>query len=491
MAMRVRLAAAGLLCGVIGGSALPQVTHGDAPTTQPPPATTQAATQSSDKSHVVERGTLSLEIQAEGALVAVDPHEVKLKLRSYAGALEVVSAASHGIAVKKGDVLLELDAREINWAIEGAEAALATARANLKKAESDVELGQKGDALALRISEQNLKNANDSLKWFESVDGPNMLLSAELSARQTKYSVEDQDDELDQLRKMYKTEDLTTATADIVIKRALRRLEVTRENLRMAEGSREKVTQHSHPVTKQRMLNAVDQAQQEVVTLKAAQEQSGVTRASALTTAKVAAAQAQEKLDDLKHDQARFKWLAPGDGPVVYAQVPDALPGGENRTLEVGDKVAAGGTIMRVVASGKYRVDVPLPEAEAFVVQKGMRATVTPTATPWRSFEAACGQVVGGVKGQEGFKFTVPVTLNEADPRLLPGMKASVRIHGGQIENALTVPVGFVKGGVVFLKGVEGKAERRNVELGKSDGKMIEVKSGLAEGDRIVDEAAQ
>ena len=146
---------------------------------------------------------------------------------------------------------------------------------------------------------------------------------------------------------------------------------------------------------------------------------------------------------------------------------------------------------MRVVASSKYRVDVPLPEAEAFVVEKGMRATVTPTATPWRSFEATCGQVVGGVKGQEGFKFTVPVTLNEADPRLLPGMKASVRIHGGKIENALTVPVGLVKGGVVVLKGDDGKVERRNVELGKADGKMIEVRSGLAEGDRVVDEAAQ
>jgi RND family efflux transporter MFP subunit len=486
--MRARLAA-GFFCGVLGACAWPQSARGDTPTTRP--AATQATTQPSEKSHVVKRGTLSLEIQADGALAAVDPHEVKLKLRSYAGPLEVVSAATHGATVTNGDALLELDAREITWAIEAAEAAVASARANLKKAESDVELGQKGDALALRISEQNLKNANDSLKWFESVDGPNMLLSAELAARQTKYSVEDQDDELDQLRKMYKTEDLTTATADIVIKRALRRLEVTRENLRMAEGSREKVTQHAHPVTKQRMSNAVEQAQQELAMLKATQEQSRVTRASALTTARVAAAQAQEKLDDHKHDLAMFKWLAPADGTVVYAQLPDALPGGENRTLEPGDKVSAGGMVMRLVASGKYRVDLPLQEAEAFVVEKGMRATVTPLATPWKSFEATCGQVVGGVKGQEGFKFTVPVTLTEADPRLLPGMKASVRIHGGKIEGALTVPVAMVKDGAVYVEGDDGKVERRNVELGKSDGKMIEVRSGLVEGDRVVEEAAR
>jgi multidrug efflux pump subunit AcrA (membrane-fusion protein) len=425
-------------------------------------------------------------------LAAVDPHEVKLKLRSYAGPLEVVSAAGHGAAVKKGDVLLELDGREIQWAVEGAEAGLAAAQANLKKAESDVALGEKGDQLAMRIQEQNVKNANDGLKWFESVDGPNMLLAAELAVRQTKYSAEDQDDELDQLRKMYKTEDLTTATADIVIKRALRRLEITREQLRMHEGSREKTTQHSHPVSKQRMTNSVDQAAQEMATLQATQAQARVTRATALVNAKVAAAQAQEKLDDLKHDLALFKSVAPGDGVVMYGTMPEALPGGETRALEAGDKVSSGATVMRVVSSGKYRVDAPLPEAEAFVVEKGMRATVTPAATPWRSYEATVGAVVGGVKGQEGFKFVVPVTLSEADPRLLPGMKATVRIEGGKVENVLTVPANLVRGGVVWVKGSDGKVEQRKVELGKSDGKVIEVRSGLAEGDRVVaDEAGQ
>lgn len=490
MAVSGRRVAAGLLCGVIGvgSAAVAQAPKDEGPATRP---ATGPATRGVEKGHVVERGVLSLEISADGVLAAVDPHEVKLKLKSYAGPLEVVAAASHGAVVKKGDVLLELDAREITWAVEAAEAGLATAQANLKKAEIDVELGEKGDQLALRVQEQNLSNAENALKWFESVDGPNMLLSAELSVRQSKYSVEDQDDELDQLRKMYKTEDLTTATADIVIKRALRRLEITREHLRMAEGSREKVTQHSHAVTKQRMVNAVEQAQQELATLRAAQAQSRVARASALTAAKVAAAQAQEKLDDLRHDLALFRSVAPGDGLVMYGQLPEVLAGSEARALEPGDKVTAGGTVMRLVSSGKYRVEAPLSETEAFLVEKGMAATVTPAATPWRSYEGTCGHIVGGVKGQDGFKFMVPVTLSDADPRLLPGMKATVRIDGGKLEDVLTVPVSLVEGGAVWVKGNDGKAERREVELGKSDGKVIEVKSGLAEGERVVEEGGE
>jgi multidrug efflux pump subunit AcrA (membrane-fusion protein) len=238
----------------------------------------------------------------------------------------------------------------------------------------------------------------------------------------------------------------------------------------------------------------VDQAQQEMASLRATQEQARVTRASALAAARVAAAQAQEKAADLKHDLALFKVVAPRDGVVMYGQLPEPIGGGgEARGLEPGDKVSAGASVMQLAGSGRYRVEAPLPEAEAFVVEKGMKATVTPAATPWRSYEATCGSVVGGVREREGFKLMVPVILLDADPRLLPGMKAVVRIDGGKVENALTVPVSLVKGGSVWVKGADGEVERRNVELGKSDGKAIEVKSGLAEGDRVVasEEAGQ
>ena len=43
-------------------------------------------------------------------------------------------------AVRKGESILELDAKPFIWAVEGAENELATARANLKKAEADAEL---------------------------------------------------------------------------------------------------------------------------------------------------------------------------------------------------------------------------------------------------------------------------------------------------------------------------------------------------------------
>src|SRR5688572_21542237 len=115
-----------LLCGMLVLGAVAQEPGGQ-PATAPVAA---PATRPAEKVHVVKRGTLSLDVNVNGVLSALDPHEVKLKLKSYAGPLEVVAAASHGAAVKQGEVLLELDAKEIGWAVEAAQAALASAQAN-------------------------------------------------------------------------------------------------------------------------------------------------------------------------------------------------------------------------------------------------------------------------------------------------------------------------------------------------------------------------
>jgi multidrug efflux pump subunit AcrA (membrane-fusion protein) len=453
-------------------------------------SSTGPSTQPSE-TYKVRKGSLKLEVSTDSTLAALEPYEVKLKTKAYTGQFTVVSAAAHGAMVRKGETILELDPKPFNWAMEGAENELATARANLKKAEADAELAVKSEALSLRISEDALKNAEGSLKWFEEVDGPQMLRMADLQVKMQKSQVEDQDDELDQLRKMYKTEDLTTATADIVIKRAIRRLDVTKEMLKVQEERRDKTKSYDYPITRQRVVDAVEQAKQALTSLKNLQAQSAVTRKSGLATARIASEQAEQKLGDLKTDQANFSFKAAEDGMVMYEQLPDAQPGSDKRALKAGDKLTAGQTVMRVVYPGRLKMDVTLSEAQAFWVEPGMRARVTPAAFPQLSYDGTCGTVVGGNRASPpGFGFMAPVTLPPTDLRLVPGMKASVKIEAGKVEDVLLIPVAAVSGGKVMIK-KDGKSEDRAVVLGKSDGEKVEVKDGLAEGDEILARAGK
>src|SRR5437660_810805 len=98
---------------------------------------TAPATQPAAEIYKLKKGTLKLEVTTDGTLSALEPFEVKLKTKAYAGQFTVLSAAVHGAMVRKGESILEIDPKPINWAVEGAEGELATARANLKKAEAD------------------------------------------------------------------------------------------------------------------------------------------------------------------------------------------------------------------------------------------------------------------------------------------------------------------------------------------------------------------
>jgi hypothetical protein len=171
--------------------------------------------------------------------------------------------------------------------------------------------------------------------------------------------------------------------------------------------------------------------------------------------------------------------------------MPEVQPGSDKRGLKAGDKLTAGQLVLRVVYPGRSKMDVTLTEAQAFWIDPGMRARVTPTAFPQLSYEGTCGPVVGGNRtSPPGFGFIVPVMLPQTDARLVPGMKASVKIEAGKVEDVLVIPVAAVSGGKVSVKQA-GKMEERAVVLGKSDGEKVEVKEGLAEGDEIMAKAGK
>lgn len=75
------------------------------------------------------------------------------------------------------------------------------------------------------------------------------------------------------------------------------------------------------------------------------------------------------------------------------------------------------------------------------------------------------------------------------DQIVFPGLPAQLKIAVGTAENVLTVPATAVKGGagtgVVWLVGADGEPSETKVELGVSDGTIIEVLSGLTEGQQV------
>lgn len=459
-------------------------------TAAPAPSTpaTSPATQPSPPTHLVKPGKLSFTVTGDGVFVADEPYELRLKFNRHAGELKIASVAANRAAVKKGDTLLELDSFAISNDVASAENELTAAKANFTKAEADADLGEKGDVLAMRIQEQETKNAEAAVRWWEKVDGPHMLDQTELQVKLAKANVEDQDDELDQLRKMYKSEDLTTATADIVVKRAVRQLDVAKLGSKMSEERAEKTEAHAYPIAKQAQTDALEQSRQKLALLKVTQAQAMVLRKTALTTSRLALVQAEKKLTDLKKDQEFFAVKAPADGVVMYGYASGgAWVGADLKTLKVGEKLTSGQTVLTLFSPGDLKVELTLPEAQTAWVKEGAKAEVKPVAFPELNYEGKAAEP--SVKpGSAGLGFYTSVSLAGVDARVVPGMKATVRIPGGDVENVLLVPTGAVANGKAWIR-KDGQEVERDVVTGRTDGKMIEIVKGLAEGDEILREA--
>lgn len=90
--------------------------------------------------------------------------------------------------------------------------------------------------------------------------------------------------------------------------------------------------------------------------------------------------------------------------------------------------------------------------------------------------------------GEDGS--TSVVCAVPTDQQVFAGLKATLGVTAGSATDVLVVPTTAVQGGagtgVVWVASADGgDAEKREVQLGVTDGSLVEVVSGLAEGDSI------
>jgi multidrug efflux pump subunit AcrA (membrane-fusion protein) len=425
-----------------------------------------------------------------------------VKVRQYQGDFYIRRAAPAGTNVSKGDVLLELDPEKVDTQIAAAANDAKIADVNLAKAESDVKLGRDADALAMSMAKDGLTDAQTDAKRWDETDGPAFMIAGGMQGKEADFTLESQQDELDQLKKMYESEDLTNETADIVMKRAERTVELYKLINKVAHAFTDRVTTFESTVHKQQVSQALDKQTQTVAQLEASQVQAQALRDTSLVSAKAAADEAHKKLDELKHDREVFAITSPIDGVVVYGSFAHkAWTETDPKKLAADEKITPDQVVMTVVAPKKLRVRAEWPEAQLESYSAGEKVKVTPTALPEISYDGTTEPmaIIGTGKGDAQVFDVVVDLLGSVDDRLSPGFKASVNLDGGRIDDALLVPASAVWRGKVWVRKPtpEGAAaketppndEMRAVVVGRSDGRMVQIKSGLNEGELVLTQA--
>jgi multidrug efflux pump subunit AcrA (membrane-fusion protein) len=439
----------------------------------------------------VHKGNLVPSVELEVTFESIESVEIKPRMENWQGDMTIVRVVPSGSAVRKGDVILALDSVPLQRALAAAEIDLRVARATLEKAEADQVQGEKADALALLQAETAVKDALETLRAFDEVEGKNMLKTAELNLKYSEDGIRDQQEELAQLEKMYKTEQLTNDTAEIVVRRARRTLERAKVALEMTRGESEVVRTVKHPQLRQTHLFSVDNAKRALEVLKIQQGLGKVQREAELAKAKAAVSLQEDQLAKLRRDFEACTVRSPFDGRVYYGQLLRGAWATADQVapfLHPGDKVQPGLALLSVCGL-PTRAVAEVSEPDYFDIAVDQAATVTPAALPDLKRDGTIRQK-GAIIQSKSQATALDALIELKDPftELFPGMKGKATIHGKELKEVVLVPTGAVsthEGKSTVNVSKDGKSSPREVTLGKTDGKMTQVKSGLEAGEKI------
>lgn len=206
-------------------------------------------------------------------------------------------------------------------------------------------------------------------------------------------------------------------------------------------------------------------------------------------------AQARAALDQSEELLSKTRIRSPIDGVVIQVDIK------VGETVIAGTTNIPGSTMMVIADPSETLTEVRVDEADIAQVREGQNADIFTAAypdTPLSGTIQSIASVARQTPGQASLSFLVKILLDEQDSMIIrPGMSVRADIYTQTSEETLAIPVqavlydedtddeGKEEQTYVFVV-QDGKAIRKDVEVGISSDSDQEITDGLEEGEIII-----
>ena len=196
---------------------------------------------------------------------------------------------------------------------------------------------------------------------------------------------------------------------------------------------------------------------------------------AAVLTAQANVANAESQLNLALRSQTYANVYSPIDGYVA------------DRPADLGEYVSTTTKVATIVKINPLRVRIDIPEQAIPTVNVGQSVSVTTSAWPDKNFSGRIARISPNVTPTSR-TLTVEAEIENPGGLLKPGQFATVRILQSRAAPATLVPARAVRtesgvSRVFVIK--DGHAQERQVQLGQTEGDLVEIKSGVAENDNV------
>ncbi len=458
--------------------------------------------------HTVQRGTLPITVVERGNLESQKDVKVYCEVDEIRGdgieGTAITWIIPNGEHVKAGDLLVEFDSaghlEQLDLQI------LDTDRVRAEQIRADVihknqismnETAKAEAALAVELAKLQLKMFKDVEKGTHKLevdaiqreidDTENEILAAKASlqlARNEKDGIEalfklgyQSKSEVDRTRLDY-------LQAQSSLAASINRLETKMATLK-------KKTDYEWEMSLLQFEGDVDTTIRNLDQVQLNNEADLAQAVGALNAANRALTKEQERLARYEQQLKNCKIYAEQEGMVAYAS---SSRYSRSSTIGEGALLRKRQQILSLPNLTRMQVKTAVHESVQNQIKEGLPVTIRLNAFPDRAYTGSVKSVdvlpdQGNWSNSDTKMYKTFVTIDEEVKDLKPGMTAVVEIHVAEVHDALTVPVqAIMQSQQTTYCYVErqGRVERQEIEVGRSNEKFVEIKSGLVENDRVV-----
>jgi multidrug efflux pump subunit AcrA (membrane-fusion protein) len=500
--------------------------------------------------HVVAYEPLPMTIVERGALESANNQDVVCRVKAGAKGSTIATTikwlVEDGSPVRRGQLLIELDDSGLHEQLKQQRITVDEKQSLWLQAEENYKIVVSENTSLIETAKVNLKLAELRFEKYLEGDYPQLLKDVQ---GRIKTAESDRDQQLErsawaerQQKKGYYTPNQAQAEA--------LRLQALDIKLKQIQEEMRVLTEYTKKQEETRLRSELDEARRALDRVEKQAHAKEVQASTDRQTKRSIYLAEKSKAEEIEEEINKCRITAPQDGMVVYfvpeqtrwgsgsrqSIVAQGEPVGEGQRLmripdlrhmvvntkvheaavsrvkgEVwrptgfGDSVRAGLLInfdplsTLVSQHAFFEADDQFREHEQRLIYPGQKAKIRCEAFPDRILDGHV-KSVGTVAAKMDWSsadvktYQTMVSIDEEVDGLKPDMGAEVTIFlDNQVERALTVPLQAIFGAAelgkkrkVFVRNSEGQPEEREIEVGLSNDKMAEIRSGLQEGDEVV-----
>jgi HlyD family secretion protein len=477
----------------------------------------------------VRRGDLPITVTESGNIKALNSIDIKSEVE---GRTTLISIVDEGTVVTPEDVnnkkvLVELDSSDIKERLTQQEITFSNEEASyteakesldiqIKQNDSDIKGGEMKVRFALMdlqkylgagVAEKLMSNATnlegeergtrDEGRETSLIDDPNLGGGAVQRLRELNDNItltgskfEQASDRLMWTQKLYDKK----YVAETELKGDQLAMQSSKIQLESAKTALELFRLYEFPKEAEKLLSDYNEAGRELERIEAGARSKLAQAQAKLDSKKATYSLEKERLEKWRKQLEACTIKAPAAGQVVYSSSMMDSWQRRNNPIEIGAEIRERQKIISIPDTSEMKVEIKIHETWVDKVQPGQQAKITIAAFPDKTFTGKVMKKAPLADPEEWLNpdlkvYSTDVSIDGTHEFLKTGMSAKVEIIIEELKNVISIPLQVVvnrNGKKVCYVVASKEPKQREVETGLFNDNFVEIKSGLAEGEKVL-----